>query len=117
MITSCSFSICDMTNFVLDTWSPSHICNSLQGLQVSRRFESGERFLIVGDGSRVPVLALGVVNLCLESCNIILNDCHFCSSFVMNVISIGQLAQENYEFSIKKDILYIIVNGIKVQVG
>ena len=32
MITPCSFSISDMTNFVLDTGSPIHICNSLQGL-------------------------------------------------------------------------------------
>ena len=62
MITSCSFSICDTTNFVLDTGSPIHIYNSLQGPQVSQRFEDGERFLIVGDGSRVPVLALEVVN-------------------------------------------------------
>ena len=42
MITPCSFSISDTTNFVLDTGSPIHIYNSLQGLQVSRRFEKGE---------------------------------------------------------------------------
>ena len=89
MITPCSFSIYDTANFVLDTGSPTHICNSLQGLQVSRIFEDGERFLMVGDGSKVPVLALGIVNLSLESCNIILNECHFCPSFVMNVISVG----------------------------
>ena len=63
MITPCSFSVCDKTNFVLDTGSPVHICNSLQGLQVSQRFEDGERFLNVGDGSHVSVLALGIVKL------------------------------------------------------
>ena len=114
MITSYSFSICDTTNFVLDTGSPSHICNSLQRLQVSQRFESDERFLIVGDGNKVPVLALGIVKLSLESCNIILNEYHYCPAFVMNVISVGQLAQENYEFSIKNGIFYIIVNGVKI---
>ena len=117
MIIPCSFSVCDMTNFVLDTRSPSHICNSLHGLQVSQRFKSGERFLIVGDGSKVPVLVLGVVNLCLESCNVTLNNYHFFPSFVMNVIFVGQLVQKNYEFLIKKDILYIIMNGVKLQVG
>ena len=117
MITPCSFSVYDTTNYVLDTGSPTHICNSLQGLQVSRRFEDGERFLIVGNGSRVPVLALGVVKLNLESCSIVLNDCHYCPSFVMSVISVGQLARESYEFSIKNDSFYIIVNGVKVQIG
>ena len=92
MIIPYNFFVCDMTNFVLDTGSPSHICSSLLGLQVNQRFESDEWFLIVGDGSKVLVLALGVVNLYLESCNIILNDYHFCPSFVMNVISVGQLA-------------------------
>ena len=32
VITPCSFSICDTTNWVLDTGSPIHICNSLQEL-------------------------------------------------------------------------------------
>ena len=117
MITPCSFSICDTTNWVLDTGSPIHICNSLQGLRISRRFKEGERFLNVGDGSRVPVLALGVVELCFESCKILLSDCHFCPSFLLNVISVGQLAIEGYDFSIKKDILNIIVNDMSVMCG
>ena len=117
MITPCSFSISDTTNFVLDTGSPIHICNSLQGLQVSRRFEEGDRFLNVGDGSRVPVLALGVIKLSLESCSVILNDCHYCPSFILNVISVGQLAKENFEFSIKNDSFYIIMNGVKIMIG
>ena len=64
MITSCNFSIYDITDWVLDTGSPYHIYNSLQGLQISRRFKEGERFLNVGDGSRVPILALGIMELC-----------------------------------------------------
>ena len=39
MINSCNFST---TYWVLDTGSPIHICNSLQGLQVSRRFDDEE---------------------------------------------------------------------------
>ena len=117
MITPCSFSICDTTNWVLDTGSPIHICNSLQGLRISRRFKEGERFLNVGDGSRVPVLALGVVELCFESCKILLSDCHFCPSFLLNVIFVGQLAIEGYDFSIKNDILNIIVNDMSVMYG
>ena len=38
MITPYNFSICDTTIQVLDTESPINICNSLQGLQVSKKF-------------------------------------------------------------------------------
>ena len=117
MITPCSFSICDTTNWVLDTESPIHICNSLQRLRISRRFKEGERFLNMEDGSRVPVLALGVMELCFESCKILLSDSHFCPSFLLNVISVYQLAIEGYDFLIKKDILNIIVNDIAVMCG
>ena len=117
MITPCSFSICDITNWVLDTRSLIHICNSLQGLRISRRFKEGERFLNMGDGSRVPVLALGVVELFFESRKILLSECHFCPSFLLNVISVGQLAIEGYDFSIKKDILNIIVNDLSMMCG
>ena len=50
----------------------------------------------MGDG-RVPVLVLGVIELGLESCRVILSDC---PSFMLNIISVGQLANEDYEFSI-----------------
>ena len=71
----------------------------------------------MGDESRVPVLALGVVELCFESYKILLSDCHFCPSFLLNVISVGQLAIEGYDFSIKKDILNIIVNDMSMMCG
>ena len=57
----------------------------LQALKVSQRFKNGERFLKVGDG-RVPVLALGVVELGLESCRVILSDC---PSFMLYVIIVN----------------------------
>ena len=81
MITPCNFSICDTTAWVLDTGSPYHICNSMQGLQVSRRFDEGERFLNVGDESKVSVLALGIMNLIINSRNVILSECHYCPNF------------------------------------
>ena len=117
MITPCSFSIYDTTNWVLDTESSIHICNSLQGLRISRRFKEGERFLNVRDGSRVPVLAFEVMELCFESCKMLLSDCHFYPSFLLNVISVGQLAIEGYDISIKKYILNIIVNDMSVMCG
>ena len=63
MITPYNFSIYDSTTWILDIGSLFNICNSLQGLQVSRRFEEGKRFFNIGDGRSVPVLALGTLSL------------------------------------------------------
>ena len=117
MITSCSFSIYDNLTWILDTGSSFNICNSLQGLQVIRRFEDNERFLNVGDESSVPVLTIGVLELVFNFYFIILNECHFCPTFLLNVISIGLLAKANYEISIKNVTLNIIMNGISVISG
>ena len=88
--------------WVLNISSLINIYNSLQDLQVSRRFGDGERFLNIGDGRLVPILALGIIKLVFESHFIILNEGHYCPNFFLNVISIGLLAKSNYEISIKK---------------
>ena len=84
MITPYNFSICDSTTWILDIESPFNICNLLQSLQVSRRFEEGKRFFNVGDGRPVPVLALGTIKLVFKSNVIVLSECHFCPSFLLN---------------------------------
>ena len=71
----------------------------------------------MGDGTRVPVLALGVIKLNFESCDVILNECHYYPFFILNIISVGQLANKNYEFSIQKDIFNIIMNGVRMKIG
>ena len=84
----------------------------MQGLQVTRRFGEGERFLNVGDGRSVPVLALEIIKLVFESQYIILNKCHYCLSFLLNIIFVGLLANSNFEISIKKNFCDIILNGV-----
>ena len=74
----------------------------MQGLQVSRRFDEGERLLNIGDESKVPVLALGIMNLVINSRNIILSECHYYPNFLLNIIFVGLLAMYSYEFLIKK---------------
>ena len=98
----------------MDTGSPVHICNSLQGLQVSRKFKNDEKFLNVRDGSQVPIRALGVIELVFKSNSIILSDCHYCPSFLMNIISVGLLAKDGYSLSIKNDYFDIIMNDITI---
>ena len=104
MITPCNFFICDTMIWVLDTESPINICNSLQGLQITESFEEGERFLNVGDGRSVLVLALGIVKLVFDSHIIVLDDYHYCPIFLLNIISVGLLAK-SYEILIKKKIM------------
>ena len=117
MITPYNFSICDTATWILDTESSIHICNSLQELQISRRFKDGERFLNVENGSLVPVLVLEVIKLIFESCIIMLNESHYCPEFRLNIISIGLLVNFDYEISIKKQICNIIENGVTIFCG
>ena len=117
MITLCDFSICDITTWVLDIESPVHICNSLQWFQVSKKFKNDERFLNMGDGSQFPIRALGVIKLVFKSNSVILSDCHYCPSFLMNIISVGLLVKDGYSLSIKNDYYDIIRNDVTIMRG
>ena len=101
----------------LTTDSLINIYNSLQGLQISKRFGDSERFLNIGDEKSVLVLALGIIKLVFNSHIIILNDCHYCPSFLLNIIPIGLLAKANYEILIKKSFCDIIFNGVTIMRG
>ena len=81
------------------------------------RFEEGEKFLNVGDGSLVPVLALETLQLIFESSSVMLDDCHYYPFFMMNVISVGLLAKLGYKFIIKDDFCDIIMNDTIIMCG
>ena len=70
--------------------------------------------LNVGDGRSVAVLALEIIKLVFNSHSIILSDCHFCLSFLLNIIFVGLLVKTNYEISIKKNFCDIILNGVTI---
>ena len=90
------------------------MCNSLQGLQVRRRFKNDERFLIVGDGRSVSVQALRIIEFIFESRVIVLNDYHYCPTFMMNVISVGLLTKSGYTLLIKENYCDIILNDVTI---
>ena len=89
----------------------------MQGLQVRRRFNNNERFLIVRNGRSVPVQALGVIEFVFESRVVMLDDCHYCPSFMLNVIFVGLLTKSDYEISIKKNYCNVILNDIIIFYG
>ena len=71
----------------------------------------------VGDGRSISVLTLRIIKLVFESHYIILNECHYYHSFLLNVISVGLLAKSNYEILIKKNICDIILIGVTILYG
>ena len=59
----------------MDSSCTNHICNSLLGFQETIKFNKGELFLTLVDKSRIPAVAIRVVNLCFKSRVLILEDC------------------------------------------
>ena len=41
-----------------------------------------------------------------------LDDCHYCPLFMLNVISVGLLAKSGYEISIKENYCNVILHGV-----
>ena len=68
----------------------------------------------VGDGSLAPVLTLETMQLVFESSSIMLDECHYCPSFLMNVISIGLLAKLDFKFLLKDNFCDFIMNDAKI---
>ena len=66
------------------------------------------------DGSQVPILTLGVIELVFKSNSVILSDCHYYSSFLMNIISVDLLTKDDYNLSIKNDYCDIIINDVTI---
>ena len=84
------------------------------GLQVSKKFREGERFFNIGDESFVSVLTLKTLRLIFKSSSIMLDDCHYCPSFMMNIISVGLLTKLDFKFIIKDDFCDIIMNDATI---
>ena len=60
---------------------------------------------------------MGIVQLILNTNIISLNECHYCPSFLMNIIFVSLLAKDGYHLSIKKDYYDIIMNDITIIQG
>ena len=69
----------------------------------------------IEDERSVSILFLEIIKLVFNSDIVVLSDCHFCASFLFNVISIGLLAKNSYEISIKKDSCDIILNDVTMK--
>ena len=111
-----------------DSWSvdssfTNHICNSLQGFQETRKLSEGELFLTLANGSKIPVVAVGVFNLCFDSRILILEGCLYVSNVCRNLIYATYLDRHGYcviqkdNVVIKKDKMFCsdnIVDGLYI---
>ena len=108
-------------SWCVDSSCTNHICNSLQEFQETRKLKEGELFLTLADRSKIPVVAVGVYNLCFESRVLILEDFLYVPNVRRNLISATYLGKHGYcvilkdNVVIKKGKMFIrsgnIVNG------
>ena len=85
--------------WVFDTGSVAHICNSKQELQNKRRLARDEVTMRVGNGSKVDVIAFGMLPLHLPSELVLnLNNCYLVPALSMNIISGSCLLRDGYSF-------------------
>lgn len=104
-----SFSlVCSEVNLVSvprDTWwidsgSTIHLSVSMQGCHHYRQPSDEERFIFMGDGSRVEVQAIGVFKLILRTGFIlVLNETFVVPSFKRNLISVCLLDKDGFTCS------------------
>ena len=92
-------------SWCVDSGCTNHICNSLQGFQETRKLNEGELFLTLVDGSRIPIVAIGVYNLCFESRVLILEDYFYVPNVRRNLISATYLGKRGYCVILKDDVV------------
>ena len=90
----------------------------LVGVLGVQKVKEGELFLTLADRSRIPVVAVGVYNLCFESRVLILEDCLYVPNVRRNLISATYLGKHGYyvilkdNVVIKKDKVFICSGNI-----
>ena len=81
----------------MDTGVTNHVCNSLQGFQEIRQLAKGEIDLLMGDTSRMAVVAVGVVTLHFEGGKfLVLDDCLYVPGVKRNLVSVSCLSCNGY---------------------
>ena len=89
----------------MDSSCTNHIYNSLQGFRETRKLNEGELFLTLANGSKIPVVAVRVVNLCFESRVLILKDCLYVPNVRRNLISATYLGKHGYCVILKENVV------------
>ena len=92
-------------SWCVDSGCTNHICNSLQGFQETRKLNEGELSLTLTERSRIPVVVVGVFNLCFDSRVLILEDCLYVPNVRKNLISATNLGKHGYYVILKDNVV------------
>ena len=91
--------------WIIDSGATQHVCNSMQGLKVTKKFRANEFTLHLGDGSRVEASAMGDVTLNFNNFKyLVLKDCYYIPVFKQNFISISSLIRQGYSIYFDNDV-------------
>ena len=83
--------------WIIDSGATDHVCNSMEGLSVTKKFKVNEFTLRLGDGSRVKVTAMGDVTLNFNNSKyLFLKNCYYIPVFNRNLISVSHLIRQGY---------------------
>ena len=97
LVVEVSFTADTSNTWCIDSAATHHICNSLQGFQVSRQLEDREISLSLGLEAKVSAVAMGVVRLVFQNNNIlILNNALYMPNIRQNLIFVTSLALHGY---------------------
>src|SRR5215216_1875227 len=101
------------STWVFDTGSVAHICNSKQELRIKRRLAKDEVTMRVGNGSKVDVIAVGMLPLHLPSGLVLdLNNCYLVPALSMKIISGSCLMRDGYSSKSENKGCSIYMNNI-----
>ena len=95
--------------WIFDTGSVAHICNLKQGLLIKRRLAKDEMTMRVRNGSKVDVIAVGMLPLHLLSGLVLdLNNCYLVPALSMNIILGSCLVRNGYSFKSENNVVLFI---------
>ena len=89
----------------MDSSCTNHICYTLQGFQETRKLNEEELFLTFIDGSKIPVVAVRVFNLCFGFRVLILEDCLYVPNVCRNLIFATYLGRHGYYVILKDNVV------------
>ena len=105
LVTETFIAAISTSTWCVDTGATDHVCNSMQGFQLSRMLRDGEIYVFMGDATKVAVVAVGVIHLSFGSDRIlVLNNCLYVPSFRRNLISVSKLALDGYNVCLDRNV-------------
>ncbi|KAL8125384.1 hypothetical protein AgCh_012900 [Apium graveolens] len=105
LVTETFIAAISTSTWCVDTGATDHVCNSMQGFQLSRMLRDGEIYVFMGDATKVAVVAVRVIHLSFGSDRIlVLNNCLYVPSFRRNLISVSKLALDGYNVCLDRNV-------------